>query len=295
MFNSGYGYLMIIYVVWGTTYLAMRIGVGPGSGFPVFSFGATRCLAAAGLLLLMAKLRSQRLRLHRREALALAGTGLAMWVAAHGMVLVAEQYIDSGFAAVAVSTSPIWVLLLTAWLDKTRPDLRHVLFVVVGFAGVAVLMFPQIHRPTPQSAMSVVLLACSPLVWAGCALYLTRHPLPLSSFTVSGYQHFFGGLGFLALSFIFREPFPAPALPVWGAWAFLVIFGSVIAFTSFVKALSLLPTHLVMTNTYVNPIIALVLGWLILKETITAWTLVAILLEVISITGIIRNGQRKAG
>lgn len=270
MLNSGYFYLAVIYIVWGTTYLAMRVGVGPGSGFPVFAFGAARCLAAAGLLLAIAKVRKQRLGLSLPEAAYLAFTGLGMWTAAHGMVLAAERTIASGFAAVAVSASPIWVLLLAAAMDKTRPHPGQLFFVVLGLLGVASLVVPELRLTAAGSGWSAALLFLSPIVWAYCALFVKRNPQRLSTSAVSGYQHLFGGLGFLGLAFIFREPWPTPTLPAWDALGFLVIFGSVIAFTSYIKALELLPAHVVTTNTYVNPVIAVFLGWLILREAVTA-------------------------
>jgi drug/metabolite transporter (DMT)-like permease len=289
----GYAYLGIIYVIWGTTYLAMRIGVGPLSGFPVFAFGASRCLVAAALLLSLAKMRSQALRPNRRELAYLAFTGLGMWTFSHGMVLVAEQFIDSGFAAVAVASSPIWVWILGAWMDKTKLDLRHGLLVAIGFSGIAVLMAPQLQKPTPANLLSIVLLVLSPALWGFCALYVRRNPQNLSTFTQSGYQHLFGGLGFLTLSLLFREPLPHPVWAAWGAWAFLVIFGSVIAFTAYIKALSLLPTHIVTTNTYVNPVIAVILGWLILKEAVSLWTLAAVVLVIVSVAGTLQNSGGK--
>jgi drug/metabolite transporter (DMT)-like permease len=289
MASSGYLYLLIIYIVWGTTYLAMRVGVGPGSGFPVFAFGAVRCLVAAGILLALAGLRGQKLRPTRKELPHLILTGVGMWLAAHGMVLAAERTIASGFAAVAVSTSPIWVLLLGAASEKRLPDLSRLLLVGIGFLGVVALIYPQLRSARGADALSLILLILSPVFWAYCALHIQRFPFSLPTIAVSGYQHLFGGLGFLAVSVILREPVPAPTPAALGAMIFLIVFGSVIAFTAYVKALTLLPAHVVMTNTYVNPVLALVLGWAVLGEKITPWMLAAILLVGISVAGILRQ------
>jgi drug/metabolite transporter (DMT)-like permease len=295
MFSSGYFYLVIIYVIWGTTYLAMRIGITSGSGFPVFAFGATRCLIASAILFLIALFRRQTLRLSVKETFYLILTGVGMWTAAHGLVLAAEQTIDSGFAAVAVSASPLWVLLLSSLWDRTLPDFRRLLFIGIGFAGVAALIVPALQKPGLNSAEGLLLLALSPISWAFFALYLKRKPLTLSVFTVSAYQHLFGGLGFLVLSLFWHEPMPTPTAAAWGALAFLVIFGSVIAFTAYVKALSLLPAYLVTTNTYVNPIIAVILGWIILREALTPWTFLAIALVIISVSGTIPKPKPRLG
>jgi drug/metabolite transporter (DMT)-like permease len=273
------------------TYLAMRIGVVPQSGFPVFSFGASRCLVAGALLLALAKMRAQSIRPSKKELAYLAFTGLGMWTFSHGMILVAEQFIDSGLAAIAVATSPLWVWILGSWLDKRPLDWRHGLFIAVGFAGIASLMFPQMQKSGPANTLSIALLIIGPAVWGFCALFVRRNPQTLSTFTQSGYQNLFGGLGFLGLSLVFREPFPHPTAAAWGAWGFLVIFGSVIAFTAYIKALSLLPTHIVTTNTYVNPIIAVILGWLVLKEPVTLWTLTAIILVSVSVAGTLQKAN----
>ncbi|NTV53282.1 MAG: EamA family transporter [Candidatus Firestonebacteria bacterium] len=290
----GYIYLIIIYLIWGTTYLAMRIGVAPHSGFPVFAFGAARCLVAAVLLLGFAKLRSRSIRPSRAEMAYLAFTGLGMWTFSHAMVLVAEQFMDSGFSAVAVATSPLWVWILGSWMDKTKPDWGHGLFVGIGFVGIAALMLPKLQTTTTTNLLSVVLLILSPAIWAYCALYVRKNPQTLSILTQSGYQQLFGGMGFLAFSMLFREPLPRPTAAAWGALGFLVVFGSIIAFTAYIKALSLLPAHIVTTNTYVNPVIAVILGWMILKESVNIWMLVAIVLVIISIAGTLKLSGAKA-
>jgi len=291
MLNSGYFYLGVIYLVWGTTYLAMRLGVGPASGFPVFGFGAVRCLAAAGLLLLLAAVRAQRLRLDRPEAFRLAFTGLSMWLGAHGLVLIAEKTVGSGLAAITVSTSPLWVLILGGVWERRLPDPRHLAFVAAGLAGIGLLAFPEFSRPAGSSLPAFGLLLVAPVVWAYCALYLQRQKWRLSILAVSGYQHLFGGMGFLALALVSREPRPAPTVAAWAALGFLVVFGSVIAYTSYLKALTLLPARLVTTNTYVNPVIAVFLGWLLLGETVSVRALAAMVLVLVSVAGIL--GRQK--
>jgi len=98
----------------------------------------------------------------------------------------------------------------------------------------------------------------------------------------------FGGIFFALIALIVREPLPTPTTEAWLAWGYLVIFGSVIAFTSFVTALQILPTRLVTTYSYVNPVIAVLLGWLILGEPITYWTIAGGVLVLIGVTGIYR-------
>ncbi|MCD4814751.1 EamA family transporter [bacterium] len=291
MRKSGLIYLLTIYIVWGSTYLAMRVGIAPGSGFTVFFFGAARCLIACILLVGLAALTSGFVFPKPKEFAKLAGTGLAMWIGAHGLVLWSEQYVASGFAAVAVSAVPLWVLIISMILDKALPRISHVLYIGIGFVGVGVLMFPELQSQRIGSVLALVYLVAATVVWAACAVYLKRKPIRLPAFTISAWQHLFGGLGFLLIGILRQEPVPAPTNEAMAALVFLVIFGSIIAFTSYIKVLTLLPTELVTTNTYVNPVIAVFLGWLILDEVITLWTVLAIGLVVFSIAGIMRNNR----
>ncbi|MBN1594699.1 EamA family transporter [candidate division FCPU426 bacterium] len=297
-----YLYLLIIYIVWGTTYLAMRIGVAPDSGFPVFAFGGLRCLLAAIILLAMALIRSygrpkpaaggagsflRGIRLTYKEMLFLAFTGLTAWIGAHALVLWAEQYMASGFAAVAVSSAPIWVLLIDSIYDKVKPQMKHLIFVFMGFLGVGILVFPEMRRPAEHGLHSVLFLLLATLFWAFTSVLMKRRSLTLSSLTISGYQHLFGGLGFVVLSLFFKEPLPAPTPAAWLAFFFLLVLGSVVAFTSYIKALSLLPTQVVTTNAFVNPVIAVILGWLLLGEPLSIWTGGAVVLVAGAVSGVI--------
>lgn len=287
MIKSGYSYLLIVYIVWGSTYLAMRIGIGPESGFPVFSFGAVRCLLAAIILLLLAVINSKKVIPGKKQLIPLAVTGLAMWIGAHGLVLWSEQYIDSGFAAVAVSMVPLWVLIIDSFLEKVLPNGKHIFFILLGFIGVGVLMFPQLQHSRVNHKMSMLFLMISTFTWSACSVYLKKRPVALPALTISGYQHLFGSIGFLLLSVARHEPVPAPTAESWTALIFLVIFGSVIAFTSYIKMINLLPTALITTHTFVNPVIAVFLGWLFLKEQMSAYTLSAMILVITAIAGIL--------
>jgi len=295
MFNSGYFYLVLVYLCWGTTFLAMRVGVGPEGGFPALAFGAMRCLAAGLVLLGLAKLRGQSIRVDGKQLRYLAFTGVLGWVVAHGLLLLAEKHVDSGFAAIAGSASPLWVLLIASLLDRSWPRPAHAALVLVGFCGVAALIVPALRHAPAGNLITAVPLLLSAVSWAYVTIYMQRHAAPLPVFTTSGYQHLFGAAGFLVLSLVSREPLPQPNAAALGAMAYLVVFGSVVGYTSFIKALSLLPVHVVTTNTYVNPVIAVIVGWLVLREAVTPWMILAMGLVTLSVAGILRLNQRQAG
>jgi len=109
----------------------------------------------------------------------------------------------------------------------------------------------------------------------------------------SGYQQLFGGIFFVVIALIVGEKLPTPTTEAWMAWGYLVVFGSLLAFTSFVSALQLLPTSLVTTYAYVNPVIAVLLGWLILREAITPWTVAGGLLVILGVMGIFRFNKSR--
>ncbi|GAG31434.1 unnamed protein product, partial [marine sediment metagenome] len=125
--------LLVTYVVWGSTYLAIRVAVREGAGWGPFWLGATRTLAAAAVLFAFNALRGARLKPTRVELGILAATGILLWVGGNGAVNWAEQRIDSGLAALIVGTMPIWVALMESMIDRRRPSFLLSVSLVVGF------------------------------------------------------------------------------------------------------------------------------------------------------------------
>ncbi len=278
--------LLVVYIVWGSTYLAIRIGIRAGSGFHPFWFGGLRVFAAGIILLLVAFFRGKQLRPTRKDLFVLMASGLLLWIGGNGMVILAEQRVDSGLAALIVASTPIWVALYEAVLDKHLPSLQFIISLVVGFGGILILSLPMLTSGIQADVLSILALLLASLSWSGGLVLQTRRPVGLSRGVSSGFQQLFGGIFYILIALLIGEQFPAPTTQAWLAWSYLVIFGSLIAFTSFVSALQLLPTSLVTTYAYVNPVIAVFLGWLILQEPITPWTIAGGFLVLIGVTGI---------
>ena len=140
--------------------------------------------------------------------------------------------------------------------------------------------------------LAVIFAAVS---WGFGSIIVGRRPLSLDPIVISGWQQLVGAVGFTAIALLVREPAPRPTPEAWAAWVYLVVFGSLLAYTSFVYALKLLPTTVVMTYAYVNPAIAVMLGWLILSEPITGYTIVGMTLIVAGVYGVFREkGKRKS-
>lgn len=205
------------------------------------------------------------------------------------MVTWAEQQADSSLAALMVAAVPIWAILIEAVLNKKAPSLRLLAAVLVGFSGIALLAVPGMLNGVQAEVLSISALLFAGFSWALGSVRQVRWPVSLDPAINSGYQMLIGGGGLFLLSRLSREPWPAPTRESWIALIFLSIFGSVLAFTAYITALRNLPIHVVMTYTYVNPVIAVLLGWLILQEQITNWTLGGMGLVMLGVVGVFRE------
>lgn len=285
--------LFIVYFVWGSTYLAIRIGIRSGSGFQPFWFGGLRVLVAGSILLLIGVIRGREIRPTKKDLKVLIASGLLLWIGGNGLVVLAEQRIDSGIAALVVASTPIWVAFFESILDRRMPSLLLIGSLIVGFGGIIVLSLPLLLSGVRADILSILAVLLASFSWSSGLVLQTRQPVTLSRGVSSAYQQLFGGVFFALIALFAREPLPTPTTEAWLAWGYLVLFGSILAFTAFVSALQQLPTSLVTTYAYVNPVIAVLLGWLILREPITPWTVIGGLFVLVGVTGIFQvNKQR---
>ena len=287
--RMGLLHLMVVYLVWGSTYLGIRVAVREGAGFPPFLMATMRVFVAAGILLLWARLKGQRIRLGRAEWILLTGSGLLLWVGGNGLVTWAEMRAASGLAALLVASMPIWGELITTVLDRRLPSARMVGSIMLGFLGVGLLTWPVLRSGVRADVLAVVALLLAPFFWSLGSIWFQRHKTDLGIIAASGWQQLLGGVGMLVVALARREPLPTPTTEAWAAWVYLTIFGSVIAFTSYMTTLRRLPYRVVMTYAYANPVIAVFLGWLILGEAVTGWTLAGAGLVVAGVAGIFNN------
>jgi drug/metabolite transporter (DMT)-like permease len=294
---QGLSNLFVVYLVWGSTYLAIRVAVRQGSGFPPFMMGAMRVLLGGALLLLWSALARKRIRLDRSELAVVGISGALLWFGGNGLVVWAEQRAASGLAALMVSTAPLWVAFIQSILDRRRPSLLLGLALLTGFAGIGLLTVPVMGGTGLGDMRSVLALLLASASWSMGSVFQTRRPIELASRVSAGYQQLFGGVGFALAALIFGEPLPTPSPQAWLAWGYLVVIASVFAFVAYVQALRLLPTSVVMTYAYVNPVIAVLLGWIVLKEPLTAWTLGGMAFVLLGVAGVFRDrrNQTRAG
>ncbi|MFC8719283.1 EamA family transporter [Kitasatospora sp. NPDC057198] len=261
--------LGIVYVVWGSTYLAIRVVV---ETMPPLLSGALRFGAAALLLGVGLTVRQGwgALRVTRAQFASAFLVGVLLLVGGNGLVVLAERTVPSGLAALMVASVPLWVVLLRR-LFGARTGGSTLAGVLLGLVGLVVLTAPGLTGEVGLSGLLLVVGAA--VVWALGSVLAGRLPMPADPFVASVYEMLAGAVGALVLSFARGEPGDFdPAAVSAGSWAglvYLVLFGSIVAFTSYAWLLQRAPLPLVATYAYVNPVVAVFLGWLFLSEALT--------------------------
>jgi len=287
---TGLIHLGVVYVLWGSTYLAIRIAVQEGSGFPPMIMSATRVFCGSLILLSLSKIfYKHSLRITRDEFLVLSISGLALWWGGNGLVAIAEKNVHSGYAALIISCTPIWVAIIESFLDKKTPSFFLVSSLFVSVLGIIILNWTAISTNNTTDLWGTFLLVTAGLSWGAGSIYQKRKNLQTSPEISSAYQQLSGGLALFISSYMISEPSITPSLSAWLSWGYLIIFGSVIAFTSFIKALKLLPANIVFTYAFVNPIVAVLLGFIILNESITGLTIIGSSLVLLGVFGVFKE------
>ncbi|HET6498958.1 MAG TPA: EamA family transporter [Coriobacteriia bacterium] len=272
-----------LYFVWGSTYLAIRIGLE--HDMPPALFTGVRLALASLILLAFARWRGWRLRLSRHDARTVAVAGLFLLCGGMYLTVLAEQYIPSSLSALIVALVPLWVATAENVLPgMERLDTLGIAGLFVGFVGLGLLLWPRIagvHGGGSQW-LGVGLQVLATLLWTAGSLYAKRRPIKAHAVVVTGYQMLFAGCVLLALGALLGEHRELASITPGGLWAlaYLTIFGSCVAFTAFVWLLATAPASKVMTYTYVNPVVAVFLGWaagslgiIATPEPIDAWVL----------------------
>ena len=279
--------LVAVYIFWGSTYLAIRIGV---EAFPPFALGSIRYLIAGTILCSATWWRTHgRIEgIHLRSAFTI---GFLMLVCGNGGVILAEQTVPSGVASLVVATVPLWLALLVTLRQRRMIQPLVGLGLLVGFLGVGLLASPSPSQHVDPRGVGIMLLGS--FLWAVGSLYSRTAPQAQPALLAIGIQMLAGGLLFGILSLAFGEPAHIHFSTQAGlAIAWLVVFGSLVGFSGYILALRLLPTTTASTYAFVNPLIAVLLGWAILGEPVTFQTGIAMATTVIGVTCIL-TGQRR--
>ncbi|WP_183098090.1 EamA family transporter [Nocardioides pelophilus] len=277
--------LMIVYVVWGSTYLAIRVVV---EEMPPLTGMGSRFLLAGLLLGGLLALRGVDVRVSRAELLGAALLGLMLPLLGNGFVAIGESIgTPSGVAALLVAAVPLFVVAYR-FLGGDRPRMWSVLGVLLGFVGLAWLVLGGRDEGHGTLTGAAFVLAASAF-WAFGSWVQPRLTLPENAFVLTVHEMWTGGVMMIAVG-LARGEDPAPleyGAQTWLAWSYLVIFGSMLAFSAYVWLLSNAPIGLVATYAYINPVVAVFLGWLILAEPITSSVVVGGLIIVVAVAIVI--------
>lgn len=288
--------LWVIYVVWGSTYLAIRVTVETLP--PFLSAGARFLLAGVILYAVLALRRGWReIKITKRELGASALVGAALLFGGNGLVSLAEQEVSSSLAALIIASVPLWVILLRT-ITGEKVSRATLVGVGIGFAGVAMLVLP--GGDSDANVAGLLTLVVAALSWASGSFFSSKLPLPRDPFVSTAAQMVTGGLVLLVAGAATGETSGLDPSEFSGAsmsaFAYLVTIGSLFAFTCYVWLLQNAPISKVATYAYVNPVIAIFLGWLILSESITTTILVGAGVIVSSVAFIVskESGSKRA-
>lgn len=280
--------LSIVYLVWGSTYLGIRVMV---EDMPPLLGAGTRFLVAGALLgaVLAVRKGPSRLAVSRAELLACGAVGLLLPVLGQGMVTVAEGGgAPSGLTALLIAAVPLWVLAFRG-LAGERPARATSLGALAGFAGLGFLVVANgANGGFPLWTMGLVLFAS--LSWAFGSWYQPSLRMPRDPFVVAVYEMLIGGAVLVAAGLGGGERLELGAYSArsWAAWVYLVVFGSCVAFSAYVWLLQTVSVSLVATYAYVNPLVAVALGALVLSEAVTVPTVVGGAVVVLAVAAVVR-------
>ncbi len=272
-----------IYVIWGSTYLLNKIAV---SELPPFMLAGIRFTVAGVLIGLICTFSGISLCITAKQLKNTVIAGFLFLAFGNGVVVWALKYVDSGFAALEISAQPLVVLLLMWVLEGKKIKAMSIIGIVLGFVGIYLLIAQKQVVSQENSLLGMAMIFVCMVSWGYGSLFVGKADLPKNYFVNTGYQMFMGGILLILASLVLNEPWSSPeewSGPVLTSMLLLVVFGSIIAFTSFNYLLRKVSPEKVATSTYVNPIIALFLGWYFLDENITRQSMVA---AVVLLTGV---------
>ncbi len=292
--------LLTIYIVWGSTYLAIRIMV---ETMPPLLGAGVRFALAGAIFWAVLRLRggAQRVRITRGQVLGAALAGTLLCFGGNGLVTVAEEEVPSGLAALIIGAVPLWVVIMRL-LERDRPPRATLAGVAVGFAGLAVLVLPG-DRPGDAPLWGVLLIVVASISWAAGSFYSKRMDLPEDGLVSTAFQMLLGGAGMIVVGLLVGEAgevdpaaFSTRSLL---AFLYLITAGSLLAFTAYTWLLKNAPISTVTTYAYVNPVIAVLLGAVVLSEEVTALVVAGAAAIVLSVATVVREesggGQEGSG
>lgn len=279
-----------IYVIWGSTYLLNKIAVAE---IPPLLLAAIRFGFAGILILIIALLLKKSLKITKRQFLNLIIAAFLFLVYGNGVFVWALKYVDSGFAALLASTQPLFVLFLLRLIDGKKMQRKSIIGVCLGIFGMYLLVSQKEIATSEGMVIGIFMILSCVLSWSYGSVFVSKADLPKNFFVSTGYQMTIASILQIFFSQIFNENIPAfgeISHKVQVSMVILIIFGSIVAFTAFNYLLKVISPEKVSTSAYVNPVIALLLGWYFLDEKLTTQSVIA---SIILLTGVYFITSRK--
>jgi drug/metabolite transporter (DMT)-like permease len=282
------GAFAAVYGIWGSTYLALAVAL---HSLPPFLLMGTRSIVGGAILLACSMLTGGTTGTLKSWGVATV-CGLLFFVGCHGVLAYAQQSVPSGLAAVLLATIPFWIAALNTLLPGDNRSARMLLLLIPGLAGVGLIAWHGPHGGFDGAQVSgILLLLASAASWAIATVLSERYKGVASPAALSGMELLTGGVALMIISamageiraFDFAQVTPASA----AGWLYLTIAGTVITFGAYIWLLDQMPPTIVATYTFVNPIIAVLLGWLFLGEKLNVWMLVGAGLVTASVAGLL--------
>lgn len=285
--NKNIGLIIVaffsIYVIWGSTYLLNKIAV---TALPPFMLASIRFLFAGFLIFVIAKILGYSLAITKTQLKNCTIVGFLFLTFGNGGVVWALKYVDSGFAALEISAQPLVVLLMMRILQGKKIQPMSMVGVILGIIGIYLLVSQKELINQEGSVLGMLMIFACMLSWSYGSLFVAKADIPSNFFINTGYQMITGGMMLLIASLIFGETWTSPltwSQPVQISMVLLIVFGGIVAFTAFNYLLRNVSPEKVATSTYVNPVIAMFLGFYLLDEKITFQSVLA---AIILLTGV---------
>jgi drug/metabolite transporter (DMT)-like permease len=280
----------IIYIVWGSTYYFGKVVI---QEIPPFLFASIRFTSAGLIILVITKILGIPYHFNKENFYNASFAGILFLTLGNGGLVWALQYVDSGFSALLVSAQPL-ILILMMWLiDRKRISIRSIFGILLGIAGIFLLTSEAKIEASTQYIMGVSVIFGCLVVWAYGSIFVGKANLPPNTFVNSSIQMLVGGILMIPISLLLGENWSSiqdAKTFTWISIAYLITFGSIAAFTAFNFLLKHVSPEKVTTNTYVNPVVALILGSLFLDEKLTSQTVLA---SAVLLTGVFVINTRK--
>ncbi len=287
--------LIALYIVWGSTYLAIRFAV---ETIPPFLHAALRFLISGAILYTWRRAAGDEAPTWSNWKSA-AIVGAALLLGGNGLVGWAEKTVPSGIAALMISTSPFWLVLFEAFRSGGgKPTWQSIAGLILGFGGVFLLIGPAeiLGKTHTFNTFGIILLLLAPIFWSMGSIYARGTDMPKSTLLSTGMEMLAGSVALFLVSLIRGEfsgfSFAAVTMRSWLGLAYLITFGSLIGFVSYGYLLHNAPVSLMSTYAYVNPVVAVFLGWLLAHEELNARIGIASAIIIGSV--ILINSARKA-